>query len=46
MKKYRQYRSRQGRTPESEHETFKLLRLVGFLATIIILAYYIYTLIQ
>jgi hypothetical protein len=46
MKKFRQYRGNQGRSPEKVNETFKLLNFVVLLTSITILAHYIYTLIQ
>ena len=46
MKKFRQYRGNQGRSPDKVNEIFKLLNFVVLLTSITILAYYIYTLIQ
>jgi len=45
MKKERQYRSNQGRSPEKVAEIYKLLTLAIGLGTIVILAYSIYNLI-
>jgi len=45
MKKERQYRSNQGRSPEKIAEIYKLLTFTIGLGTIVILAYSIYNLI-